>query len=60
MSFPAKFSDWWGRADPASTLALALLKLLSHTGAKANGRIVLLGQDLASYSDGKCARCAAA
>jgi ABC-type dipeptide/oligopeptide/nickel transport system ATPase component len=34
-----------------STLALALLQLLGHTGAKVSGRIVLLGKDLASYSE---------
>jgi len=50
--FPGEILGLVGQSGSGkSTLALALLKLLSHTGAKANGRIVLLGQDLASYSE---------
>ena len=50
--FPGEILGLVGQSGSGkSTLALALLKLLSHTGAKANGRIVLLGQDVASYSE---------
>ena len=50
--FPGEILGLVGQSGSGkSTLALALLKLLSHTGAKANGRIVLLGQDLVSYSE---------
>jgi len=50
--FPGEILGLVGQSGSGkSTLALALLKLLSHTGAKANGRIVLLGQDLLSYSE---------